>query len=282
MSVIATLATNHALDDLKVFLSSLELWSEATVYIYADTLVAKFLKSFSYKGKIIVRSALDVYSGKTRLQMEKIPGKIPGKSLWFEFQMEKLELLRWVFASEAAAATSGVFYLDSDICFFGPLPSVPSSYEVAVSPHMIRRRDEALYGKYNAGYMWVRTEEAVDAWRQACVTSRFFEQAALEIFDSEEWSARTYQIPVQNNYGWWRMFQAEFPFGDLQKKWSIFRRSEHSGILVDGVPLASVHTHWKTGDVTTATFNRFVKIFLTKLASSHPPAKKLLNIIHGP
>lgn len=281
MSIVATLATNHALDDLKIFLKSLELWSRATVYVYADTDVAKFLKSFSYNGKIIVRCALDKYSKKTRLEMERIPGKIPGKSLWFEFQMEKLELLRWVFASDPSAKESGIFYLDSDICFFGPLPSVPLAYEVAVSPHAIRRRDEALYGKYNGGYLWVRTQEAVDAWCQACVTSRFFEQAALEVFDSEEWHARTYQFPIQNNYGWWRMFQAELPFGDLQKKWSIFRRADHSGILVEGVPLASIHTHWKTGDMTTAAFNTFVKNFLTKLANSHPPAKKLLNIIHG-
>ena len=281
MSVIATLATNHAISDLKIFLKSLGLWSCPTVYIYADSFVSEKVKSFGYKGTIVVKTTLDIYSGKTRLEMERIPGKFPGKSLWFEFQMEKLALLDWVFTADSTAKESGVFYLDSDICFFGPLPSVPSGYDVAVSPHNIRARDEALYGAYNAGFMWIRTKEAVVAWLQACDTSRFFEQAALEIFDSEEWSGRTYKFPVQNNYGWWRMFQGEAPFGELQKKWSIFRKADHSGIVVEGQPLGSIHTHLITNDKTTAAFNMFVKMLLGKLAPSHPPAKKLLNIIYG-
>lgn len=212
--------------------------------------------------------------------MEKIPGSFPGKSLWFEFQMEKLALLEWAFTADLSA-TTGVYYLDSDICFFNSLPVIPPNYKVALSRHMIHPRDEALYGKYNAGFLWVRDLEAVDAWRKACGSSRFFEQAALEVFDSEKWSSTRYVFPIQENYGWWRMFQGEVHYSVLQGKWSFFRSPNTSGLTVDKVPLGSVHTHWVTRDATTSAFNIFVLNILKKLAPAHAPAKKMLAIINS-
>lgn len=274
--IVATLATNNALEDLQVLLKTLELWHGVppTVYLYADSQTAEKVK---YSGTIIVRKALDTYSGKTRRQMEMTPGSIGGKSLWFEFQMEKLSLLEW--ALTESKTDTGVYYLDSDICLFRALPNVPVGYDAAVSPHLIRLRDEALYGKYNAGYVWIRTMEAVRAWREACIESRFFEQTALEVFDSEKWSSKTFVFPLQENYGWWRMFQGRMSPNELQDEWKIFRSAGHSGILVGNLPLGSIHTHWITTDPVTGDFNFFVLDLVRKLARSHPPAKKLLNII---
>jgi len=277
--IVATLATNNAFVDLEILLKTLELWYKdlaPTVYLYSDSETAERVK---YRGSIIVRKVLDKYSGKTRREMETAPGSFAGKSLWFEFQMEKLSLLEWALLEGEAA--DGVYYLDSDICLFKTLPAIPSNYDVALSPHFIRERDEALYGKYNAGYVWVRTLEAVMAWRNACTKSRFFEQAALEVFDSEEWSSKTYTLPVQNNYGWWRMFQGRMIPSDLQTKWKIFRSADHSGILIEDLPLGSIHTHSVTSDYTTHSFNMFVLDLLKKLAQRHSPAKKLLNILRG-
>jgi len=281
-SFVCSLATNHALQDVQCFLKSLMLWNSAvppTVYLFADKAVAAAIPAIKYPGKLVVQVALDAYSGKTREEMERVP--IKGKTLWYEFQMEKLRLLDWVFSSEPTAAQVGVFYLDADICFFGELPSVPEGFDVAVSPHMIRRQDEARYGTYNAGYFWTRSPNATDAWRVACATSRFFEQAALEVFDSEEWSGagRTYKFPPQTNYGWWRMFQADTDYAELQKRWGIRRDAKHSGIIVDGEPLNSIHTHWTTSDFTTRMFNNFVKQLLEKIAPRHEPAKRLLSIL---
>ena len=279
MNRVATIATNHAFQDLRIFLKSLMLWQTApTVYLYADKQVATSVKEIGYTGKIVVKEALNKYSNKTRQEMERTPGSFPGKSLWFEFQMEKLSLLEWVFACEPVS--NGTFYLDSDICFLAPLPTIPPNFSVAVSPHMIRPRDEILYGKYNAGFVWVRTLDAVKAWHKACDTSRFFEQAALEVFDSDEWAPTRYVFPIQENYGWWRMFQGEEHYSVIQRKWSIFRRAINSGITVDSMPLGSIHTHWITRDATTTAFNTFVLGILKKLAPMHQPAKKMLAIIN--
>lgn len=282
-SFVCTLATNHALQDLQFFLKSLMLWNPVTpptVYLFADKDVSDAIPAIKYTGKLVVNVALDQYSRKTRAEMERTPAT-QEKTLWYEFQMEKLRLLDWVFSSEPTASQVGTFYLDADICFFGELPAVPGDFAVAVSLHMIRRQDEARYGAYNAGYFWTKSPDAVQAWRAACATSRFFEQAALEVFDSDEWSGtgRVYKFPPQTNYGWWRMFQSDTDYAELQKRWGIRRDAKHSGITVDGQPLTSVHTHWTTADFTTGLFNNFVKQLLEKIAPRHEPAKRILSIL---
>ena len=275
MSYVCTLATNHALQDLQCFLKSLMLWGSPTVYLFADAEIAN--NAPKYSGKLIIKEALNAYSGKTRQQMERIPVK--DKTLWYEFQMEKLRLLDWVFESEPRATENGVFYLDADICFFGGLPAIPTGYDVAVAPHMIRAKDEAKFGAYNAGYVWMRSTECVEAWNKACAKSRFFEQAALEVFDEPEWVNRVYKFPIQNNYGWWRMYQSDTDHATMQKAWGIRRQPGHAGITVNGEPLLSVHTHWITADYVTGAFNTFVLEILQKLGARHEPAKRLLSII---
>jgi len=276
---VCTLATNHALQDLQYFLKSLMVWNSnaPTVYLFADKDVATAIPAIKYTGKIIVKEALNTYSHKMRTEMERIPSN--SKTLWYDFQMEKLNLLDWVFKSENTASEVGVFYLDADIFFLGELPTIPEAATVALSPHMIRKQDEKLYGTYNAGYFWTKSVDAIHAWRNACQASRFFEQAALEIFDTEEWSGRLYTFPIQTNYGWWRMFQSDTHYTELQKDWAIRREVRHAGITVKKEPLISIHTHWNTSDFTTKIFNTFVRDLLTKLAPMHPPAKRLLSII---
>ena len=188
--------------------------------------------------------------------------------------MEKLNLLDWVFESDAETATrDGVFYLDSDICFFGPLPTPPPTMTVGLSPHYIRPRDEARFGRYNGGFLWFKEQRAVKAWRDACPNSRFHEQAAIECFDEASWSDKVYMFPPQVNYGWWRMFQGSYTASELQAKWSAA-----ATIIVDGQPLQSIHTHfYKPGERATLLFNEFV---IKKLkAISTPQAKKLLQLI---
>jgi len=253
------------------------IWGNPTVYLFADATIVSAISAFEYTGKLVVKEALNAYSGKTRQQMEQIP--IEDKTLWYTFQMEKIQLLEWVFASETSARDVGVFYLDADICFFGSLPNIPPGYDVALSPHMIRKRDETLYGRYNAGYVWMRTTEAIKAWKSACVNSRFFEQAALEVFDSPQWIGRIYTFPIQVNYGWWRMFQSDTDADTLKSAWGIRRQTGHSGIVVNGEPLLSVHTHWISKDYTTRMFNGFLRDFLKKIESVHKPAKRLYLII---
>ncbi len=279
--IVATLATANSLPDLRIFLKTLQLWNgpvPPTVYLFADATVAK--AELPYKGLIHQKDTLTKYSAYTRAQMERMPGTYG--SLWSQFMAEKIALLEWVFdAAGPEVAESGVFFLDADICFFGPLPTVPADATVALSPHYIRAADEARYGAFNGGFLWLKERAALKGWREACADSRFYEQAALEVLAPD-----AYRFPIQTNYGWWRLWQATEPAEDRMRAWSIRREgAATSGICVDGSPLLSIHTHLapETRPATDVdAFNSFVLSFLKKLAAAnHSPAKAMLRVL-GP
>jgi hypothetical protein len=292
-TVIATLATGGALADLRNLLFSLALFNPKPpkVYLYCDSDTERSLPSLKYPGRIIANtSAMARYSGLNRQQMERLPGqRFP--SLWFDFMAEKISLLKWAFAEEgegaaAAEASTGILFCDADICFFAPLPSIPVGAHVALSPHDIRAADEARYGRYNGGFVWLSHSRYADIWLTACdAGQRFYEQSALE--DVAAAAANTtgnpwalYEFPRTQNYGWWRMWQGEKPPAALQAEFSMNRRRqpEAAGILVAGEPLGSVHTHFtERRDAATVEFNRWLLEWLKRLEAGHEPARRLLG-----
>ena len=273
-SVIATLATSTVIQDLRVFFTSLQVFCSTppTVYIFCDRQIAAVLPALKYPGKIVPNVALDAYNGLTRAAMEGLPGK-RYSSLFFDFTMEKVRLMKWVLESEKDA-----LFCDADICFLGPLPEIPIGKSVALSQHMIRLADEEKYGKYNAGFMWFSGVDQINIWEEACSSSRFFEQAALEIV-AKGAGEKLYEFPHVHNYGWWRMWQGIKSVDELQEAWSIHRASGGCGIVVGGLPLHSVHTHFhEKRDLVTISFNKWVLSWLKKVAVAHEPSRRFLKL----
>jgi hypothetical protein len=290
VSLVATLATVDAIKDLRVLLYTLAAFNSPApaVYLYCDERVADIAPSFKYPGALHMQKALTRYSGLTRRQMEAQAGRQPGKSLWMELMMEKLNLIEWVFEKEGSRALAeGVLFCDADICFLGPLPQIPTSAALALSPHGIRPLDESKFGRYNGGFLWVADLELVAAWRDACDGARFYEQSALEdVAEALRVAAPAafYEFPRTQNYGWWRMWQGEQAPETLQREWTMNRMKcpRGVGILLNGEPMGSVHTHWaEQRDRATVVFNQWVLEWIRKLSSAHPPAKKLHAFLQG-
>lgn len=258
--IIATLANKHALNDLKVFFYSLQLWNKTLpkVYIYCDSYIESYiLNNKPYKGEVYTKNALERYSAFTRKQMENIPGnEFP--TLFGDFVIEKTHLMDWAFETEDA-----VLFCDADICFLGELPLIPKDAVLGVSPHIIRLNDEERFGIYNAGFLYAADKSIPSRWKEYSKTSKFFEQIAIESLVKE---FSTYIFPIQNNYGWWRLLQGRESVESLKSKWSI-NRSIGCGIFVDGAPLLSVHTHWNTDDAATSYFNKFLLQYFSTLKS---------------
>jgi hypothetical protein len=270
-SAIATLATGTAFEDLRILLASLEIFNEKppTVYLYCDSPIANKVPSFKYSGEIVVKVALNEYLGLNRAKMETLPGK-KYSSLFFDFMMEKLALLRWAFTEQP-----NVMFCDADICFLGPVPALPAGTTLALSQHMIRQRDEDRFGRYNGGFMWLSSTAQIDRWEAACADSRFFEQAALEKVPVGE---NFHSFPVTQNYGWWRLWQGSESPQNLLAKWTIGAAPRHAGILVSGAALGSVHTHFhEKRDDATRMFNEIVIDRLKKAGSDK--ARKLLAVL---
>jgi hypothetical protein len=273
MYAVATLANAKVLDDLKVFLFTLQLWNEnqlPNLYIYCDTFINNFLENQKlYKGKLFTKVALDKYNGLSRIQMEKMPGEMY-ENRWVDLMCEKMNLLQWAHKSEEK-----ILFCDADICFLGVLPEVPDTTQLGLSRHFIRRHDEAKFGTYNGGFVYSASSDIVELWKTATHLSRYYEQAALEELCKD---FKVYEFPIQNNYGWWRLLQGTDSVENLKSRWRIRRNEFCSGISVEDNNLLSVHTHWRTEDRATESFNSFVLQFLEKLKSVEK-TKQLLQFL---
>jgi len=270
---IALIVTGaESLADLVVFAKTIEVWHpDATLYVLTDS--ATNIGSISFKGTIHVRVTLDAYTGLNRKAMEAMPGRIYN-TLWLDFMYEKASVIEWAFQMTPSLVESGkgLWFMDSDITHLAPLPEVPASAVVALSPHYIRESDCRLYGRYNGGYFWLRDTSLIEAWRSAGFTSRFYEQAALEDMAVAAGSGM-YEFPIQVNFGWWRMFQGLIPPAEVQSKFSFNRADVSVGLRYNGVALQSIHTHWfDNSSSATGVFNAWVNEYTRKFASHKPMA----------
>jgi len=280
--VICTLANINALTDLKVFFFTLELHNTLVglpkIYLLCDSAVINELsKNPLYKGQLECRADLDKYKNHTRQQMESMPGT-QYKTLWEDFMMEKASVLEWAFSNPD---NSSAYFFDSDICFMSQLPEIPAEAKIAVSQHMIKKRDEDKYGTYNAGYLWTSSKTLPDEWRNAAKTSRYYDQAALETIVANYPEELVYKFPVQHNFGWWRLFQGVESPDTILSRWTFFRNDPKSsvGIRVEGKALGSIHTHWgEVNDRATLLFNRTIYRMISKIAK-HDQATLFLNFL---
>lgn len=280
MKFVATFATEKSFHDLELFLLSLELWNPSIhLFLFCDSYIYLWLKTKTFNFPLEMKVALDKYANITRREMEKTPGEI-FPTVWGDLMGEKMNLLNWVFSSEPRAKEEGVFLLDSDIVFLGPLPDVPSSRTLALSPHYINNTSVRRYGEFNGGFLWTCDAELGAKWIDATHRSRYFEQAALEELAANACD-RLYIFPLQVNYGWWRMFQSE-EGEDVQKKRFGFARgsAEHSGITVDGDALTSIHTHFNGGNENAVKqFNMYIVRLLRLCATKSEKVATLLKYI---
>ena len=253
ISAIALLINENAIDDLKIFFATLQIGNSTlpTLYIYCTTECQGLIRTLSYSGKIHYNTALDAYANLSRHQMERMPSKEGLSNRFHDFTVEKCSLMEWALTGTG----TGVLFCDADICWLGPLPSIPTGVKVALSPHEIRISDEAKYGTYNAGFLWMNDIEVANSWRRASMVSTFFEQMALNDV-AEEFPMYTFGSHI--NYGWWRMFQGRQSIEACRAQWSIYRNEAHSGLLVKGEPVVCIHTHWVTTDHVTNMFNTWI------------------------
>jgi hypothetical protein len=281
---IATLGNITAWDDLKIFLLTLEMYTPnpPPVYIFCCSKIEMALKGLAYGGKIHTKVALDVYEQYNRAQMERIPSKKGLSNLFHDLMQEKCDLIDWALMSLGSVGSvgsldkkRGVLFCDADICWLGPIPSIPAGKTLALSPHMIRKVDETRFGEFNGGFLWTNDPSIPSKWAEFSKTSRFFEQAALEDLSDQTLESEFYRFPETVNYGWWRMFQSPNGLDHQQSVWS----NDACRLTVKNQPVVCIHTHWITRDSVTFKFNTFIRKHLEELRGKDSRITKLLDTI---
>lgn len=253
--------------DFQVFVKTLAMWhSDAELFVYTDTATEMHIRSLKTPLKINTRPALTEYTGLDRKMMEAMDGAIY-TTLWTDFMYEKANVLQWMFESTGGAAENGLWFLDADITFLAPLPTIPTYATVALSPHYIRTVDEMRFGKYNGGFMWMKDQTLLEVWRSAGHGSRFYEQSALESVASAA-AGGLYEFPIQVNFGWWRMFQASDAPPAIQSRFGFNRFDKSVGLRYADQPLQSIHTHWRDKTSVTGAFNRWIDMYTTRAAAA--------------
>ncbi len=272
---IATLATAGAWKDLETLLWTIRQWhGDAEVFVAADTDIAVKLVGYP---SVHVRTLLDDYKGLTRKDMEAMSGRI-FPTRWHDFMMEKAGVIAWALERRCkeegkGGEEEGVWFLDADVCLLAPLVQPKAGLDLCLSPHMIRPVDEARYGRFNGGFLWIRDPGLLSVWKRATFGSRFYEQAALEnVWDSVADSKRA-ELPIQDNFGWWRFLQSTDAPPIIQSRLGFNRIAPGVGLQYDGATLRSIHTHWEEA----SEFNQWIRGKLEFLARSHAPAKALLG-----
>jgi hypothetical protein len=256
-TALALLVNENAYDDFRIFIASLELMNSVlpTLYIYTTSSFPEIV----YKGKLVIETALDIYADLSRAKMESMPSQQGLSNFFHDFTVEKCNLMSWAIETHG----SGVLFCDADICWLGPLPAIPNDTLLGLSPHKIRPQDEARFGIYNAGFLYIKEKVIVDKWLLESLVSDFFEQMALNNVAS---AYPHYIFGEHINYGWWRMFQSPF----LPEK----KQAEWVGLSIKNNPLVCIHTHWKTKDKMTNDFNKWV---LTRLKTIK--TKEIIELI---
>ena len=94
ITAIAVLVNETAIDDLKVFLHTLQLWNPVlpTLYIFCTTDGQSQIEALEYKGEREYAAGLDVYSNLSRKQMEQMPSRQGFSNLFHDFTIEKCTL----------------------------------------------------------------------------------------------------------------------------------------------------------------------------------------------
>jgi hypothetical protein len=275
MSLITTIATGKkSAAELKCLIQTLEMFeSGASLYIFTDSETAPIIPA-STLIRIQKLPCLDEFSGKTRAEMEALPGK-NYKSMWSEFMIQKAFVLKWALEDAEQASKKGVWFLDSDIALFAPLPVYAAPKTLALSPHYIRPADERKFGHFNGGMLWIRDVKHLDDWKWATLSSRFYEQSALEDVWNVCPSDQRIEMPPQVNLGWWRHGQSVEAPPEIEKKLGFQRQPGCMGLKYEGFILQSVHTHW----YEQSLFNAWIRNALQKIQKTHDPAKRFLQAL---
>ncbi len=285
--IISTIVTGaKAAHEFRILLKSIQLFEpSAKILVLTDPETVHSLGEIiktsnrgtppSSKSKIHLEIGLEKYQGLSRADMEARSG-ITYDSMFKDYTIEKATAVEAAFRVWGSEPNMGVWFLDSDITLLAALPTLPNVTRIALSPHFIRAADEKRYGHYNAGMMWFKDTSLLDVWRGATHGSRFYEQAALEdVAASVKSDTELYELPMADNFGWWRYLQSADTPDAIQRRLRTNRTNgkRTAGLMYDGAILRSVHTHL----YENTAFNNIILHALQILdnVGGHRPAQQL-------
>ena len=254
-----TFATKSAYKDLRLLLCSLELYhKDVPIFIICDKWINDKIDNDKYNLIIHKKIELEKYTDLNRQQMEE-------QNIFKEFLYKKIDTLEL-----ALNYKKNTLFLDCDIIILNKMDLlIDIEYDVAVSCHNIFKNLEEKYGKYNVGFIYVKTKEVLNYWRNLMDKNiGYYEQGALDYFEEK---FKVFKFDDSYNYGWWRLFQCDEP----QQRANLFTL-DNNNIYYEYKTLKCIHTHlYQQNDQQTISFNSFILELLVKI--KHPIIKFIMK-----
>jgi hypothetical protein len=233
-SAFATVATVAVAKELFGLVTSLAKHHPgAPLFIMCDSATMRIFKD-RWTGHVHLNirwiPTVDTYSHKTRQEMEK-------EGTWATFQMSKSLVI-----DEALQHTTDVLFLDADILVTAPF-TICSTARLGVSPGYIRASHVRMFGYFNGGMLWTNDRTIPEAWRQAAIHSRFYDQASIEdLVLSYSEPGDVFIWGEEVNLQGWRCLVGSLSFQEITNY--MIPCPERATILIRDRPLVCLHTHF--------------------------------------
>lgn len=266
-SSFCSMATESCWEELYGLLLSLSLFHpNEKVFLIVDTETKNKIEKVTPKLKLDItwNVALDKYTGLDRNKMNKI-----SPTMFTEFVMNKCEIMKM-----ALKHVPDTLFLDSDMVILDEINDIDNSKMLGVSPHYIRQPDCILYGYYNAGLLWTKSEEVINDWVLFTKTSRFHEQGSIEDIVNKY---SNFKFGENYNFSWWRVFQSD---EDPKKIVSYLGSNAQSQLTYKGLPLKIIHTHFKNEINKEANVVNFNNMMLQAFIQLQQKYYKQLLVIY--
>ena len=193
LNSISTMVTRGSESDfIQLMLSIKQNYSDINVYVLCDSYIKK---CFSYSQCIFINK-LDKYQGLNREQMEE-------KDIWVEFMLKKTDIIDY-----ALQYNHNSLFVDSDVFFLNNKLDIDYTKQVGLSPHYISDQEQEIYGKYNAGFIYISDQEVTKYWRDADHSKYYLEQGILNTFPK---NFSYFEFDELNNFGFWRINNVDNP-----------------------------------------------------------------------
>jgi hypothetical protein len=195
-------ANDRAKREAALLIKSIRQFYDCPIFALCDDETKAYLESLNFEG-------VKCKVGLSKEELQKSVEKVAHVQRHNDFHsapiiLKKMDCIEW-----ALSQSGDTFFVDADIVFIKPVhDDIDQEMELILSPHFHcedQVKQNLQYGSINAGYLWTRSPDLPEAWREIYLTrSKFFEQQGmihfLERFDVGLFGKA-------HNLGFWRFLK---------------------------------------------------------------------------
>jgi hypothetical protein len=196
------IANDRAKREAALLIKSIRQFYDCPIYALCDDEAKAYLEGLGFDG-------VKCKVGLNKEELEKSVEKVAHVQRHNDFHSapivhKKMDCIEW-----ALSQSGDTLFVDADIALIKPVhEDLDRDMELMLSPHYHcedQVKQNTTYGSFNAGYLWTRSPDLPEAWREIYLTrSKFFEQQGMiHLFERFDIGL----FGKSHNLGFWRFLK---------------------------------------------------------------------------